>query len=186
MGGLSNRARYVTGEPAVQAFHQTLLAGYPIHYNPTAETIQGQTSTEDEAALLRDWWRLYRILFVRDTMGLSWLPVFKIYLNFFDQELRFRMLHVFNRINENCRGRRMVRTSRGYCGLVPASVEERDQVVLLKGGTMPFILRRNGEIGGVSGGSATMEWKLIGEAYVHGVMKGELFDPTKCVSFTLL
>ena len=80
----------------------------------------------------------------------------------------------------------MVRTSQGYCGLVPASVEEGDRVVLLKGGTMPFILRRNREMGSGSEDSAMMEWRLIGEAYIHGVMKGELFDPTKCVSFTLL
>jgi len=66
-------------------------------------------------------------------------------------------------------GRRMARTQEGHLALVPGDTEVGDRVFLLKGGQVPVVLRR--EEG---------RWEVIGEAYVHGVMKGEAWDEGRC------
>ena len=52
----------------------------------------------------------------------------------------------------------------GYFGLAPVRAEPTDEVWVLQGGSVPFVLRplRSGNR------------QLVGEAYVHGVMKGEI------------
>ncbi|PVH73536.1 HET-domain-containing protein [Cadophora sp. DSE1049] len=66
-------------------------------------------------------------------------------------------------------GRRMVRTEEGYLALVPAGTETGDRVFLLRGGRVPVVLRRRGE-----------RWEVVGEAYVHGIMRGEAWDEERC------
>jgi len=61
--------------------------------------------------------------------------------------------------------RRMILTKKGYLGLVPAETEKGDLVCILLGGDMPFILRPEGSY-----------YKVVGEAYIHGIMDGEVFD----------
>ena len=66
-------------------------------------------------------------------------------------------------------GTKPLRTKKGYIGLGPASAEEGDVVAVLLGCEVPFMLRKE-EDG---------QYRLIGEAYIHGIMFGELFahDP---------
>jgi hypothetical protein len=54
-------------------------------------------------------------------------------------------------------------TSSGHLGLGPEYMELNDVVVVLFGGNLPFLLRplTNGQ------------WNLVGQCYVHGIMKGE-------------
>jgi hypothetical protein len=59
-----------------------------------------------------------------------------------------------------------------YYALVPSICRLDDHVVLVGGVTTPLILRKKGE-----GTDAT--WEFIGDAYVHGIMKGELWDKRK-------
>lgn len=66
-------------------------------------------------------------------------------------------------------GRRMVRLNEGYIALVPGETQVGDQIFLLKGGSVPVVLRQKGD-----------NWEVIGEAYVHGVMRGELWDESRC------
>ncbi|KIW07671.1 uncharacterized protein PV09_01611 [Verruconis gallopava] len=63
-----------------------------------------------------------------------------------------------------CFGRSFFTMKEGYMGLGPNTMEADDVVVLLYGGDVPYILRPRTEGGHV----------LVGEAYVHGVMLGEL------------
>ena len=56
-------------------------------------------------------------------------------------------------------------TRRGYMGLGPADVKKSDSACILYGGCKPFILRPAGR----------GRWRLQGDAYVSGIMKGELF-----------
>lgn len=67
-------------------------------------------------------------------------------------------------------GRRFVRTANGNIGVAPAACEKDDVVVVLCGEKVPFILRsvaesRDGE----------KRYTLIGDAYIHDLMKGEAF-----------
>ncbi|MCJ1257316.1 hypothetical protein MMC24_005141 [Lignoscripta atroalba] len=68
-------------------------------------------------------------------------------------------------------------TSRGYMGLGPVEMESGDVVCVLKGGKMPFVLRElddevcEGCEG--CGGTERACHRLVGFAYVHGIMDGE-------------
>jgi hypothetical protein len=62
------------------------------------------------------------------------------------------------------RNRRMYRTRSGLVGLGPQMMQPGDQVVVLFGGSLPFILRPWGR-----------EWLLIGDTYLHhdSILQGE-------------
>ncbi|KAK1831539.1 heterokaryon incompatibility protein-domain-containing protein [Podospora conica] len=68
------------------------------------------------------------------------------------------------RIRDVCAHRRLCVTGRGYLGVVPWGAEVGDEVVVLRGGGTAFVLRGAGKRG---------TFKLVGEAYVHGIMGGE-------------
>ncbi|KAH6684749.1 heterokaryon incompatibility protein-domain-containing protein [Halenospora varia] len=72
--------------------------------------------------------------------------------------------------------RRMVRTKGGYLGLGSRASEVGDSIVLCKGSSVPLILRRQ-EDGTFS---------LVGDAYVHGIMKGEAFQVDKCHELVII
>jgi hypothetical protein len=62
---------------------------------------------------------------------------------------------------------RPVRTQNGWVGLAPAEVLPGDVIVLLVGGTTPFVLRPVTLEGG------KCKYVLVGESFVHGIMDGE-------------
>lgn len=74
-----------------------------------------------------------------------------------------------------CTGRRMVKTASGRLGLAPAGCMVGDKIVLCRGGSMPLVLRQDG-----------CEWKLIGAAYIHGIMYGEAYEDQKCETIALI
>jgi len=62
--------------------------------------------------------------------------------------------------------RRLFLTSEKWLGSGPELLESGDEVWLMKNAAVPFILRPTGD----------EQYKLVGEAYVHGIMYGELVD----------
>ena len=65
--------------------------------------------------------------------------------------------------------RRIYLTEKGYIGLGPQSADDGDEVWILGGAKVPFVLRKCQEGG----------YTLVGESYVHGIMTGEaLADAT--------
>lgn len=63
-------------------------------------------------------------------------------------------------------GRVFCITKNGYFGLVPAGARNGDQVCLFYGGPVPFIIRPLGN----------GNYRLIGHAYFHGLMHGQVFN----------
>ena len=64
--------------------------------------------------------------------------------------------------------RRLVLSEQGYIGLAPVGVTKGDLICCFMGANVPFILRQpNPSVG---------EFKLVGEAYIYGLMEGEAFD----------
>jgi hypothetical protein len=57
-------------------------------------------------------------------------------------------------------------TKGGYFGFVPRSTELGDQIHITYGCVVPFVLRPSGTREGAN--------RLVGECYVHGIMKGEV------------
>ena len=62
-----------------------------------------------------------------------------------------------------CDSRRLFLTTGSYLGIGLMSAQQGDQIWILPGTNSPFILRPadNGQ------------FRLVGEAYVHGIMQGE-------------
>ncbi|KAH7374097.1 heterokaryon incompatibility protein-domain-containing protein [Cadophora sp. MPI-SDFR-AT-0126] len=66
-------------------------------------------------------------------------------------------------------GRTLFATKKGYLGLGSSTMEIGDVVAVFAGGMTPFVLRKNLEL--ASGKECT--YKLIADAYIHGLMGGE-------------
>lgn len=66
-----------------------------------------------------------------------------------------------------CKGKVFFITARGYFGVAPASIRQGDAVVLVSGFQTPLLVRPV-EDGGIA-------CRLLGPAYVMGMMKGELW-----------
>jgi hypothetical protein len=69
-------------------------------------------------------------------------------------------------------GRRFFVTKKGYLGLGPRDAKVGDRVSVLLGSDVPFILRKRN-------GSSRGGWEMVGETYVHGIMKGEVIRKWK-------
>ena len=65
------------------------------------------------------------------------------------------------------KSRRLMVTRRGEVGMAPCRTRVGDAVVVLFGCSIPLVLRRVG---------AMEAWQVVGEAYVHGLMNGEVED----------
>lgn len=64
-------------------------------------------------------------------------------------------------------GRAMFVTSKGFIGMAPWNAQQGDVVSVLFGGCTTFILRKT---------TGEEKYALVGEAYVYGIIGGELFD----------
>ncbi|KAF2872859.1 heterokaryon incompatibility protein-domain-containing protein [Massariosphaeria phaeospora] len=72
------------------------------------------------------------------------------------------------RMQEVKAGRRLFRTETGLLGMGPKSTAAGDEVWVIPGAKVPFVLRP------FDGGRAPKRYSLVGEAYVHGYMNGEV------------
>lgn len=63
---------------------------------------------------------------------------------------------------------RLLRTNANYLGLATTSVKVDDLVWIMSGSRVPLILRESNNIN---------EYRLVGGAYVHGIMQGEALVP---------
>jgi hypothetical protein len=71
----------------------------------------------------------------------------------------------FQVMTDHCqRGRKICLTQGGLLALVPSDSQAGDLIMLLSGGNLPFVLRNNKEHG----------FGVIGHAYLHGFMDGEV------------
>ena len=73
--------------------------------------------------------------------------------------------------------RRPFLSKKGYVGLGPGGLREGDLIYVLLGAYVPFILRASQD---------SVDHELIGEAYVHGIMDGELMQQDLAIETILL
>jgi hypothetical protein len=67
-------------------------------------------------------------------------------------------------------GRVLFTTEGGLLGLGPDGMAVGDQLCLLPGARVPFLLRKSEKL------RAVPSWNLVGECYVRGIMHGERFN----------
>lgn len=73
--------------------------------------------------------------------------------------------------------RRLGRGENGFLMLLPEGTDVGDQVVLVKGGRVPLVVWWDGRGEGC--------YRLVGEAYVDGIMDGEAFQEGNCVEMRI-
>jgi len=73
--------------------------------------------------------------------------------------------------------RRMIRTAQGYIGLASGTARVGDLLSICKGSGVPLVLRPF---------ENSRRWEHVGDAYVHGIMQGELFQESKCRKIVII
>ena len=82
----------------------------------------------------------------------------------------------FRYLLPNCAyGRKLCITELGYIGVVPRFSRDGDIICLIQGAQVPFVLRPVSKSSSRSDMSLPRRFELVGEAYIHGIMDGELF-----------
>lgn len=71
-----------------------------------------------------------------------------------------------------CLDRKFFLTADGHFGLGPPCMQTQDTIAVLFGGDVPFILRPT---------DSGTSYKLIGECYLHGFMRGEAIIMQRCL-----
>jgi hypothetical protein len=65
-------------------------------------------------------------------------------------------------LTKRVHSRSLCKTEKGFLGLVPEGTRCGDDICILLGGRMAYVLKKTGNI-----------TRFGGEAYIHGLMKGE-------------
>jgi hypothetical protein len=69
--------------------------------------------------------------------------------------------------------RRLGRLENGWLGMLPGDARVGGVVVLARGGRVPLVVRKEEKEG-------KQRIVFIGEAYIHGIMDGEIWDEERC------
>lgn len=169
-----------TGELAMPAMYETFMAG------------STEWTAEQKANAFTAFERRQRILRFLYTLRLDGFLFFYLIiilaerlfrlLGYINPEVQFRLMvgHMANRKGARMRSEDGLQTE--YFALVPSICNLGDTMVLVEGVRLPLILREKGE------GTVQLEngkekavrtWEFIGDSYVHGVMKGDVWDKRK-------
>jgi hypothetical protein len=166
--------KYASGEDIVDAFWQTLATW----------NLSGEEKEEGRKRNLRDeFLQVYGAGKPGRTLGSRGLGFLQAF--FIPLRLQFRqfmsMMPKEPRASPQPQSpyvlfRRMIRTEqKRYIGLVSGNVRLGDEVWLLEGSKVPLVIRR--QAGGYG--------RLIGDAYIHGIMYGEAFRIGNCEDLML-
>jgi hypothetical protein len=83
-------------------------------------------------------------------------------------------------VENQAAGRLLVRMGNGSLCLVPAETNLGDSIFIVKGGTVPLVIRP-----APLKKTGAKSWRLVGECYVHDAMDGEAFREVDCVDIHL-
>ena len=151
IGDLSS---YPTGEPVHDVYRRVLVAN------------KDDLDNEASAAYIAHYKRMLRSFQIHEQVKshIKGGPPFDFNeeeLKSISQSLKKYAVPMGGRISS----RRLCVTRKGYMGLVPNSAREGDSICVFIGAEVPFVLGRSGD-----------EYRLVGDCYVHGIMKGEALD----------
>jgi len=155
--------KYLTGEDLLDAFLETILVG---NISPTEDKSKLREEYLAWSAEQRHARRMTAMCSRASIWGM--MESYKLYRDVPESLLQRMQAVMF---------RTFAKTEGGYMGLVSGDVQAGDEIWLLKGCKVPVVLRACG------GGE---ERRVVGDAYVHGVMYGEAFEEEKCQRIVLV
>lgn len=147
-----NLQPYPTGEPYAEVYWRTLVANICSDKGPWMPVPKEQ---QDCFLQLLAWTR--HCVLSRENPALLEYTVSK-------EAIHLAGLFVRNRANVV--RRKCFSTELGYAGLAPPHAREGDKVCIILGASTPFLIRETPE-------NSETQYQLVGECYVHGLMKGE-------------
>ena len=156
-----------TGESILDAYWQTLVAG---------QTLEGLDAGREEyhewdSAVRSNFRHMPTSPLLRWTRGIVALPMLLAYgRSLLSGRGDVERIMQFRQKMTVATHRRLFRTQKGYLGLGPMGLSQNDAVTLLRGGMVPLVLRERG----------ADKWELVGDCYVHGMMRGEAFVKERC------
>lgn len=184
---------YANGQTRLEAFWRTQIADSDGHHSPAPDwmgkcfrqyvfgtivslSLVSQQSFESHIRDMSELRSLYTLVGSHDNNPSSCLPSMKDLESYqgafatpedaeeFIKNLR-QESEPFESINNAIAGgRSLFKTSDNLIGLAPKSAKPNDTVWFFPGSKVPFVLRYRGE----------KQYEVIGEAYLHGFMQGEL------------
>lgn len=138
--------------------------------------IYGTLSADESAETWREYYYLWQDWFANSDAD-----------SIHDMRNDMRVLEFHRAVISATAGRKFMVTNNGHMGLVPVDSESGDAVVLMPGGKVPYVLRQlsspakeEDDEGGPSPRvPAGCAYEVLGDAYVYGVMHGEIWDERK-------
>lgn len=176
-----------TGESNLDARYKTMMSGIDFMGSET-HTRAAYLAFERRQKVLRFIVRIGLHRFLWPYIIIVWVGHFLRFLGIQNPEWRFRS-SVPGMINR--KGARL-KSELGdieYIGLVPGLCQVGDALVVCQGVKVPLVLRERAGGSGAGDGEGEkrregdrgrMKWELIGDAYVHGAMKGEVWNEQRC------
>jgi hypothetical protein len=156
---IKQKGKGPTGEEHLAVYWQTLCAGIlPDGYEKTEEYFKEWSTSLNSVRRLAKL-RINKLPKISQPLALVG------YL-----KSTYEQFSAFGALYTHALYRRMARTEKGYLCLVPATTRVGDSIALFKGGKVPLVVTP----------ARDSFWKLVGEAYVHGIMRGEAFDERAC------
>lgn len=190
--------RYPTGETLFEAFYHTgNLTGGPFFDIATARQFERSIEWMEFSTRCINWW--IRNILRRFHWTILW-PISGLYFVTLGVIFLFKFMFPFKTLSRerdlmvdapklgteaSRQSLTMGRTDDGLLGLFPApgltaadAVSSRpgDAIVIFKGGGRPFVIRKISD----------RTWRLIGDAYIHGIMYGGAFEEDKCENILLV
>jgi hypothetical protein len=160
---LGQSARY---EDSEFAFSLAIAAGRAADEGPAEDNPEAHRSIYGEYKKLIDWDRR------GDGASSAKRPKMNRQLSETSLQVDARM-YVANQ-QRAMRNRRCFLTSTGYLGIGHRALGVGDRCVVAKGANVPFILQEAAPDG--ASGTDPNRWRLIGESYIQGVMRGTMID----------
>jgi hypothetical protein len=173
---------YMNGQTRSDAFRRTLsgdvirssrsltraFGGPPREYFRTGDNSSGRRrrfGDESDEDLCRNWWRV--VIFESGALEpgtevelhSNWIP------------------HIQSVVVDVVKDRRLFLTEQGFMGIGPPQTTEGDVVAVLRGGEVPFVLRKSKKQGHTQercGDLSKQCFELVGRCYVHGIMDGQM------------
>jgi Heterokaryon incompatibility protein (HET) len=149
---------YPTHETVQSAYHKTIIANQHV----------ADSALPSLSSLYASFSSFYHNSFTKRSVA-AWLSSTQLVLELVKDADQPAIAAYYQKMLRASVGRRFCVTEKGFFALVPASVTPGDRVVLLKGGKTPYVVRPKSDD----------LWRFLGDCYVHGLMRGEAWDPTR-------